>query len=289
MTWIGVDIGGSHISVAQLGLEENEVKILSFHEADVDTLGSASEIISEWTSLIRLAIGNQTEVELGIAMPGPYDYENGISLIKDQGKMKSLFGLSVKELLAESLKIKPESIFFTNDAEAFLIGESFAGASRGFTNALGLTLGTGLGSAIKIHDVVKDGKLWTAPFRDGIAEDYLGTAWFRKIAFERFGLTIDGVKDLLAADFDPSISERIFSEFGYSLGEFLAQYIIRLHCHGVVLGGKIARAATHFLPHTQAYLSKLNYPIEIKISELEDKAALIGACFPFISKVKTQI
>lgn len=286
MTWIGVDIGGSHISVAQLGLEENEVKILSFYEADVDTSGSAAEIITEWATLIRLAIGNHTDVELGIAMPGPYDYVNGISLIKDQGKMKSLFGLSVKQLLAESLNIKPENIFFTNDAEAFLIGEGFAGASRGFTNALGLTLGTGLGSAIKIHDVVKDGKLWTAPFRDGIAEDYLGTAWFRKFALERFDLTIDGVKDLLAPDFDPAVSEGIFLEFGYTLGEFLAHYIIRLHCQGVVLGGKIARAGTHFLPHTQAYLNKLDYPIEIKISELEDKAALIGACFPFISKVK---
>lgn len=287
MAWIGVDIGGSHISAAQLGLENNEVKILAFHEADVDTSGSAAEIISKWSSLISLAIGNQDEVELGIAMPGPYDYENGVSLIKDQGKMKSLYGLSVKERLAESLKIKTENICFTNDAEAFLIGESFAGASRGFTNALGLTLGTGLGSAIKIHDVVKDGKLWTAPFRDGIAEDYLGTAWFREFSLEKFGLTINGVKDLLVPDFDLAISDEIFSEFGYALGEFLAQYIIRLHCQGVVLGGKIARAGTHFLPHTQAYLSKLDYPIEIKISELEDKAALIGTCFPFISKVKT--
>lgn len=287
MAWIGVDIGGSHISAAQLGLEGNEVRILAFHEADVDTSGSAAEIISKWSSLISLAIGDQDEVELGIAMPGPYDYENGVSLIKDQGKMKSLYGLSVKELLAESLKIKPENICFTNDAEAFLIGESFAGASRGFTNSLGLTLGTGLGSAIKIHDVVKDGKLWTAPFRDGIAEDYLGTAWFREFALGKFGLTIHGVKDLLAPGFDHAISQEIFSEFGRALGEFLAQYIIRLHCQGVVLGGKIARAGIHFLPHTQAFLSKLDYPIEIKISELEDKAALIGACFPFISKAKT--
>ncbi|WP_332912803.1 ROK family protein [Algoriphagus boritolerans] len=246
MAWIGVDIGGSHISAAQIGLEDHEVKILAFHEADVDTSGRAPEIISAWSSLIRLAIGNHTEVELGIAMPGPYDYVNGISLIKDQGKMKALYDLSVKQLLAESLNIKPENIFFTNDAEAFLIGESFAGASRGFTNALGLTLGTGLGSAIKIHDKVKDGKLWTAPFRDGIAEDYLGTAWFRKFTLEQFGLTIDGVKDLLAPDFDPAISNEIFSEFGYSLGEFLAQYMIRLHCQGVVLGGKIARAGIHF-------------------------------------------
>ena len=287
MTLIGVDIGGSHISAALLSVDDCEVKILDFHEADVDTLGSAAEIIEAWSWVINLAKGKQENAQIGIAMPGPFDYPNGISLIKDQGKMKSLFGLSVKKLLAESLKVNPENIIFTNDAEAFLIGETYAGASRGFENSIGLTLGTGLGSAIKIQDMVKDGKLWTAPFRNGIAEDYLGTAWFRKVAIERFGLNIEGVKDLLAHDFDSAISEEIFSEFGNTLGELLAQNIIRLHCQEVDLGGKIARASNRFLPYTEAYLYKLSYPIEIKISQLEDKAPLIGACFPFVSKAKT--
>lgn len=284
MNLIGVDIGGSHISVARVVWDGNEAKISSFYEADVDTFRSTSEIISDWSDVIKKAVGSHTDVQIGIAMPGPYDYPQGISLIKDQGKMKSLYGLSVKNLLAESLHLSPENISFTNDAEAFLSGESLAGAGRGFTNSIGLTLGTGLGSAIKIQDVVKDAMLWTAPFRDGIAEDYLGTAWFQKFALEHFGLIISGVKELFSERFDQNIAEQIFAQFGKTLGEFLAFYIIRLHCEGVVLGGKIARAADRFLPYTKAFLDKFDYPIEIRISQLEEKAALIGACLSFISK-----
>lgn len=284
MILIGVDIGGSHISAARVNWDGKDAEISGFHEADVDTFRSAEEIISDWSKVISNSIGEQKNIQIGIAMPGPYDYPNGISLIKDQGKMKALYGLSVKNLLAEILKIRPENIAFSNDAEAFLSGESLAGAGRGFENSIGLTLGTGLGSAIKIQDVVKDAKLWTAPFRDGIAEDYLGTAWFQKCAFENFGITISGVKDLSSESFDQDIAEQIFAQFGKTLGEFLSFYVIRLQCQGVVLGGKIARASDRFLPHTKAFLEKFDYPVEIRISKLEEKAALIGACFPFISK-----
>ncbi|OOG77265.1 ROK family protein [Algoriphagus sp. A40] len=284
MTLIGVDIGGSHISAARVKWDGKEAEITEFHEAEVNTFRSAEEIISDWARVIRKSIGEHKDFRIGIAMPGPYDYPNGISLIKDQGKMKSLYGLSVKNLLAENLMINPESISFTNDAEAFLSGESLAGAGRGFENSIGLTLGTGLGSAIKIQEVVKDAKLWTAPFREGIAEDYLGTSWFKKYAFENFGITISGVKDLYFEDFDQQKANLIFEEFGRTLGEFLSFYVIRLQCQGVVLGGKIVRAADRFLPHTYAFFEKFDFPVEIRVSELEEKAALIGACLPFISK-----
>jgi glucokinase len=284
MIRIGVDIGGSHISSARVDWDGNASEISGFHEADIDTFGSSSEIIADWSAVISKSIGSQKDIRIGIAMPGPFDYENGISLIKDQGKMKSLFGLSVKNLLSESLKIDSNHIVFSNDAAAFLAGESLAGAGRCFQNSMGLTLGTGLGSAVKIQEAVKDGKLWTAPFRDGIAEDYLGTAWFKAYTYQKFGLKITGVKDLLATELDPLISEQVFAQFGKTLGEFLSFYIIRLQCEGVVLGGKISRAATRFLPYTKSYLDKFGYPISIKISELGEKASLIGACLPFIPK-----
>lgn len=288
MNLIGVDIGGSHISAAKVDWAGNQIETSDFFEGDVDTLGSAEEIISAWSQVIRRSMGDNSDLKIGIAMPGPYDYPNGISLIKDQGKMKSLFGLSVKNLLSESLEIDPACIAFTNDAEAFLLGESLAGAGRGFGNSIGLTLGTGLGSAIKIQDVVKDGKLWTAPFREGIAEDYLGTAWFKTYTSKQFGIQISGVIDLLSPHFDQSIAQQVFAEFGKTLGEFLSHYVLRMQCQGVVLGGKIARAAGRFLPTTESYLQKKGCPQDIQISQLGEKAALIGACFPFLRDAKAE-
>lgn len=278
---IGVDIGGSHISAARVQLGNGEVVLSDFHEAVIDTFKDKESIIEAWSKVILAVSGNSKDIKVGIAMPGPYDYKNGISLIKDQGKMGSLYQLSVKSLLAESLGISTNQLEFTNDAEAFLLGESFAGSGKEFQNSIGITLGTGLGSAIKVYDVVKDGKLWTSPFRDGIAEDYLGTVWFKNFALTQFGIQISGVKDILKEDFDSEVSKIIFNEFGKTFGEFLFPYLIRLHSEGVVLGGKISLASEYFLPSTYAYLKLMGYSIPFKISALGEKAALIGACLPF--------
>ena len=277
MELIGVDIGGSHISAAKIYLGSNSAEFQDFHEADVDTFGSKESIISAWSEIIKKAAGNATDIKVGIAMPGPYDYGKGISLIKDQGKMASLYQLSVKNLLAESLGIMSTRISFTNDAEAFLLGESFAGAGREFGNSIGITLGTGLGSAIKTQDIVKDAKLWTAPFREGIAEDYLGTAWFKKYVAQNYGLEISGVKDLLNKEFDIEISRRVFETFGSTLGEFLLPYLVENKAEGVVLGGKISLACEYFLLTTQYYLENMGNPVPINISELGERSALIGA------------
>lgn len=282
MELVGVDIGGSHISAAKVRFGDRTATFDAFHETDVDTFGDKKAIITAWTEVIRSAAGKSTDYKVGVAMPGPYDYENGVSLIKDQGKMASLYQFSVKSLLAESLDIPPSQIVFTNDAESFLAGESFAGAGRDFQNSIGITLGTGLGSAIKVHDVVKDGKLWTAPFRDGIAEDYIGTAWFKNYTFEKFGIGISGVKDLLSEEFDAKVSQIIFETFGRALGEFLFPYLIRYHSEGVVLGGKISLASQHYLPTTLDYLKTMGNPVSFRVSELGEKSALIGACLPFL-------
>ena len=284
MKFIGVDIGGSHISAAKVELKGSETGILNFTEADVDAFGTADEILKSWSEVIQKAAGISNEFRIGIAMPGPYDYPNGISLIKDQGKLGSLYGLSVKDLLAERIGILSENIVFTNDAEAFLSGESYAGAGMDFQNSIGITLGTGLGSAIKIRDVVKDAKLWTAPFRDGVAEDYLGTGWFIRFALEQFGKKISGVKDLLKGEFETEISNSIFEEFGKTLGEFLFPYLIRLHSEGVVLGGKISLSADRFMIFTHHILECQGCDIPIKVSPLAEKAALIGAVLPFLDQ-----
>ncbi|MBN7812675.1 ROK family protein [Algoriphagus sp. H41] len=286
MQLLGMDIGGSHASVARILWDGTDAEISKPCEADVDTFQSAGEIVKAWADLVRQAAGSEGDIRLGIAMPGPFDYPNGVSLMIDQGKMKALYGLSVKDLLAESLGIDPAHISFTNDAEAFLLGESLAGAGRGFKNSVGLTLGTGLGSAFKVGEKVWDAKLWTAPFRDGIAEDYLGTDWIRRYTAERFGARVTGMKELLSGGFGREVEEGVLSEFGKSLGEFLYPYLAEMQLTGLVLGGKISLASERFLPYTRAYLDGRGQALDVRVGELGERAAMLGACLPFISSVK---
>lgn len=283
MELIAADIGGTHITVATVKWTDGFATVQGKLMAEVDTTVGANQLISDWSKLIRKAAQNKPDFHLGIAMPGPYDYEKGISLIESQGKMRSLFGLSVKNLLAEELGISPLKISFLNDAESFLKGEALAGAGKGLNNLIGITLGTGLGSAIQIQEVTTDAKLWTAPFRDGIAEDYLGTGWFVKKIREGYGLEISGVKDLLNKDFDPVICKEVFREFGNTLGEFLLPYVVRLQTNKVILGGKISKSGDLFIPWVEAYLAKYGVLLPIEVSLLGEDAALIGATSSFLT------
>lgn len=278
MIRIGVDIGGSHISAAQVtDADGGGVGFSNLFDTEVPGNLSADALIDAWAKVILKAIDGEENVKVGIAMPGPFDYEFGISKIREQGKMSSLYQKSIKNLLSNALGVSSEMISFTNDAEAFLIGESMAGAARSFTNSIGITLGTGLGSAIKIQDVVKDARLWTAPFRSGIAEDFLGTAWFVKESKKRFDIQISGVKDLVSPKFNPEYSNELFYDFGRTLGEFLLPYLLRMQIEGVVIGGKVSQASEYYLKHTESYLSFYQCDTKLVISSLGEKAALLGS------------
>lgn len=279
--YIGIDIGGSHISAARIGINQGEITVADEVGASVDTTLEADLILSSWTDLIK-KINPSAADFLGIAMPGPFDYQNGISLLEDQGKMKSLFGRSVRDGLSQRLSIPSKQIRFTNDAEAFLLGEKLAGAGKHHQKILGLTLGTGLGSAFFLENRCTDAKLWTAPFREGIAEDYLGTAWFISEAEKQFDLKISGVKDLVSTGELTQEASYLFSEFGKTLGEFMVPYFREYGFDQVILGGKISLASPYFLPFTLQYLSNHGFYPDFKSAQLGEKAALIGACWPLI-------
>src|SRR5690606_22841735 len=171
----------------------------SHRRKTVDSMMDAEEIVTNWFEVINDSFGN-VEVaskRIGIAMPGPFDYKNGISLMQNQDKFDALYRFNIKEILAKRLGLPSENIRFINDALSFLQGEVFCGAVRDQNRVLGLTLGTGLGSALYKDGSTEDADLWNSKFKDGIAEDYLSGRWFLKRYSELSGNTVQGVKELL--------------------------------------------------------------------------------------------
>ncbi len=276
---IGVDIGGSHITAGLVDLATGDVVEESLKRIAVDSKSSAKDLLSAWTTVINTvaAYHDEGELRIGIAMPGPFDYEKGVSLIIDQDKFKSLYQINVKDELAKSLNIPTTSIRFINDAAGFLQGEIFCGAAKGYKNVLGLTLGTGLGAAIAKNGIVKDAALWNSPFLSGIAEDYFSTRWFVDKYESLTGDTFAGVKELASvAQHDP-FSRQIFNEFGRGLGHFLADVIKENDSEIVILGGNIAQAYSLFAPHLIGNLEAYHLTTIVKVAELSEHAALIGA------------
>ncbi|TKB97244.1 ROK family protein [Pedobacter cryotolerans] len=278
-TVLGVDIGGSHITAAIVDLDKGTLIKDSIKRNEVNSRNDKEAILTAWCKVIRNANGGNLNENsrIGIAMPGPFDYKNGISLIKDQDKFNSLFGLNIKKELAERLNIPSSNIKFVNDAASFMHGEANYGAAKGFNNALGITLGTGLGSATSINGIAKDAELWNSKFLGGIAEDYLSTRWFIKKYKDLTGKEIDGVKKLASMVKVDPFAKQIFNEFGRALGHFLADFIKNTGSEVVVLGGNIAKSFDLFGPPLIENLKAFHLDTVVKITKLNEHAQLIGA------------
>lgn len=275
---VGVDIGGSHISVGIVDLSTRSFIEGSYIRKEINPHGTVEEIIKGWKTTILSIEGFGSKLaRIAIAMPGPFDYKNGISLIKSQDKFEALYGLNVKKLLAEALKIEEANIYFENDAACFLQGEMYCGAGMGVKTAIGLTLGTGLGSARYSKGLAEDAALWSSPFRGTIAEEYISSRWFVRSYKEETGESIEDVKTLYSLTLCCDLAKQLFIEFGDNLAAFLSPFIFEEKPDMVLLGGNITKASELFLPTLTLKLDTQGLTVPVKTALLEERGALIGA------------
>ena len=191
------DVGGSHISAAVCDPHTFNLRGLSraplpaegaghFSAASfgrlIHTLGETAAKAA-WLSISDVC-------GAGLAMPGPFDYENGISQMRH--KLPALFGVDLKSALAARFNWRPSQVRFVNDAAAFLLGEMGAGAAKGYHRAIGITLGTGIGCSFGIADqagsraltegqgVPPGGEIWNLPYNGATVEDFVSTRFLRQ-------------------------------------------------------------------------------------------------------------
>jgi glucokinase len=281
------DIGGTHITSAVYDGEKNSVIDESISRVGFSSKGSAWDILNSWAEALSQTL-RKTEVAIsgvGIAMPGPFDYETGVSYITGLSKYESIYGMNIKQQLAEILQF-PIGIFrFRNDAEAAIAGEVAAGAGKGADRIIGITLGTGFGSAWSLDGITKDLNLGSKPYKNSIADDYLSTRWFLKRYHELTGLSVMGVRELaLMADHNPMVKE-VFNEFAVNMSDFLLEPILHLKPGALVICGNIAKASQLFLPFVSNRLSMTT----LKIGQLGEYAALIGVADLFKSNSDKQL
>lgn len=198
---------------------------------------------------------------VGYAFPGPFDYERGISYVKDVGKFDQLYGVNLrKELLMRikrepSLKSKLSSefrILFDNDANLFALGEKMKGKGKNYNKAIYLRIGTGAGSAFMEQDALikqgenipENGWIYKDPFEDSIVNDYISIKGIMKLT-EKTGISI---KDNLIETLDEMARENnaeakeVFYQFGRNIGKALNPYVHTFNSEAVILGGKVARS-----------------------------------------------
>lgn len=149
-----LDVGGSF------------VKCSDGRSVPINSNGSREEI----ASALRAAMGDASGA--GVAIPGPFDYDNGVFLMKH--KFAAVYGESFADL------VKPGANFrFIHDVNAMLLGEMSAGRGADYQRVALVTLGTGLGFSMCIDSVIlcdESGaprvSIYNLPYGDGVLEDY---------------------------------------------------------------------------------------------------------------------
>ena len=219
---------------------------------------------------------------VGIAMPAPFDYGRGVSLMEH--KFRALYGRPVVSLLEEWFRdsqLEGAPVLVANDADLFALGEWWAGAARGRERMIGLTLGTGLGSGFVAHgrivtggpEVPTGGEIWSLPYLDGVAEDFVSGRAIAASYTRATGRELAASEIAERADSGESAALGAFAEMALHLGRIMEPHIARFKPECIVVGGNIAHAWAVFGPRLSVALA----PVECRPSARFEDATLLGA------------
>ncbi|NVO20963.1 MAG: ROK family protein [Bacteroidetes bacterium] len=286
---IGADIGGSHIYCAAIDLSTHKIIPGTAREEKINNKAAAGEILDGWSKALS---GSLSEIDksrlagIGFAMPGPFDYANGIAMFERVEKFESLYGINVSNELRKRMQLAESVPFrYINDATAFAIAEAWVGKAGNFDKMIALTLGTGFGSAflnmgipVTEGDTVAEmGCVWHIPFKDGIADDYFSTRWFTRNYLEKTGRMVDGVKEIAdAINVEPAAME-LFEEYGSNMGHFLAPWIQKFDANVIVMGGNITGSFKLFGKFLAKAIAEHNLSVQLLLSDLKEDAAVMGS------------
>lgn len=272
---IGVNIEDNHISVGLVDIETRKVVRNTVQRKRVDPAGSADQIITNWSKVLRDVAGNSKKI--GIGLPGECDYQSGILLLNEPGRYNSLYKSNLKNIFSTALGTTPADVKIMNDAACFLQGEVFAGAGRGFKRSIGVTLGVGLGSARYNNGAVEDADLHDSPLFDGIAEDYISIRWLLSRFKDLTGIDAKDLSELKQHATTNNYVAQVFDEFSTSLSHFLTTFIRQSSPEVVVVGGFMETYNKFFFDNLTGKIAAQGIKTPILRAILGEQASIMGA------------
>jgi glucokinase len=273
------DVGGSHIGAGVFG--PCGLALGPSQSVPVSASASLSEFLEAIASVAeRMLPEHLPPSGVSVAIPNPFDYSLGVSYMRH--KYQSLYGIDLRSEMSQLLGCAPGKINFLNDAAAFLTGEIQEGGGKNLRRVVGVTLGTGVGSAFAIDGeiltegpgVPPGGEIWNVSYKNSTVEEFVSAAAIQRFHQQNTG-TWTEVLDIARAGTTNPDTRLAFERFGKELGQVLLTTCRVFAPERIILGGGIARAAALFLPSAVTALAGL--PTQLAVSQLGERAALIGA------------
>ena len=295
---IGIDLGGTTVSV---GLVNDHYEIVDKTES-LSHCGEGAEAVTErmagMTEQLLQRAGNPPLSHIGLGCPGVLDRKNGVVIYSNNIQWQQV---PVRQKLEERFRVP---VWLENDANCAAVGEYYAGAGRGSSSMVMVTLGTGIGGGIILGGKLYLGKHGNAGIvghllfrkdgrecscqRKGCWERYASTkallaAAGREGVFD--GLSeerIDGRAFFELLEAGQEAAGRVFEEYVDYVAEGIADLVNILDPDRIVIGGGISAQRERFLIPVTEYVKKKVFFAEtetadIVCSVLANDAAVIGA------------
>ena len=284
---IGVDVGGTKILAGLIARDGTVVG----HREYPTPIENEDALLDGLEAAVREFLDGGV-VAVGFGIPSQIDQRHGIAL----GSVNiPLRGVPFRQKMADRLGLP---IGIDNDANAAAIAEWKAGAGRGTTDMIMLTLGTGVGGGLILGGkpyrgwfgagaeighmvIVHDGLPCRCGGR-GHLESYASGKAADELAAEAFGPAADAHRLVrLAREGDP-LATRILTGIGEHLGSGIASLVNIFDPELIVVGGGFAAAGEFLFEPAQAVANRevlvsVRDSYRIVRAELGTSAGMIGA------------
>lgn len=145
-TYFAIDIGGTAVKLglvdetgAVLAKAEESVSFDGWKTPILDTVLTASERFLQAQNIEPARLEG-----IGVSATGQIDSRKG-TVVGTCGNLPNYIGSPIQEKLEEKFHLP---VTVANDANCMCLGEVWAGGAKGYTDVIGVTLGTGVGGGI---------------------------------------------------------------------------------------------------------------------------------------------
>ena len=266
-----LEVGGSHVTAAVVSPGGWDVTVVD--RVKLESQEAPEAVVGQLAAVARklpLASG------LAVALPGPFDFATGVAWYRNQGKFDQLYGFNLGESLGAELVL--DRLMFMNDAEAFAVGEWTAGEVREVERCVGVTIGTGIGTAFLAdgrvvregESVPPGGELYKTSYDGKPLEDSISA----RAILRAYPDPVPGVKEVadLARTGD-HVAQGVLETAFTHLASALTPWIDRFGVTRTVLGGSISGAFD---------LVESVFDFPVSATQDTEHSALIGAAAHYV-------
>ena len=276
---IAVDFGGTSIKIGVTCGAELVEKAAPLPTAEFESPGAIMAAMC--STMKELRQRHPGVVAVGLGMPGWVDFYQGV-LYQLTNVPVWNHQVPVREVMERELQLP---VVLDNDANCMGYAEWKLGAGRGLDSLLCLTLGTGIGGCIVVHNRILRGRNVSAaelgqtsvdfrgrvgPFGNrGAVEEYIGHNEFTADAVARYaeaGISRTVAEcspyqlELAARAGDP-IAQQLYRDFAEKLGCLIMNMMYAFVPSACIIGGGVAKAGNLLFDPLQACLKEQLFPV----------------------------